>query len=252
MNLKSFSLISVTILSISLLFGDACSAPLLGAAHSGAPGEVNCTGCHSGVVNSDSGNVNYLIGSSNNFYSPNEILTIMLSIEEDNINQFGFQTVSLRSSNNSNSGNFIITDEEETRLIEDDHNGSDRLYVGHTICGADTDTPGNKQWTFQWQAPEYNIGDIEFYLSAISTNHNHSTNGDNTYIQIINLSYNETILGDLNQDLIVNVLDVVQLVGIILGTIDLEPYHLERGDLNNDEQLNVIDIVSLVNLILGN
>ena len=53
-------IISITILNISLLFGDACSAPLLGAAHSGAPGEVNCAGCHSGVVNSGSGNVNYL------------------------------------------------------------------------------------------------------------------------------------------------------------------------------------------------
>jgi hypothetical protein len=58
--------------------------------------------------------------------------------------------------------------------------------------------------------------------------------------------------GDLNQDSIVNVLDIVQLVGIILGNIELEPHHLESGDLNNDGQLNVVDIVSLVNLILSN
>ena len=236
----------------SSLFSTECSAPLLGAAHSGAPGEVNCSGCHSGVINSGPGIVDYLIGTGNSFYSSSEILTIILSIEESNLNQFGFQTVALRSSNNANAGNFIITDEDETRLIEDDHNGTDRLYVGHTICGADTDNPGSKQWTFQWQAPEDNIGDIEFYLSAISTNHNHSTSGDNTYIQIINLSYNETISGDLNQDLFVNVLDIVQLVGIILGNIDMEPHHLGSSDLNNDGQLNVIDIVSLVNLIIGN
>ena len=236
----------------SSLFSTECSAPLLGAAHSGAPGEVNCSGCHSGVVNSGPGNVDYHIGQGNGYYSPNEMLTIILSIEEDNLNQFGFQSVALRSSNNTNAGNFILIDEDETRLIEDDHNGTDRLYVGHTVCGADTDTPGSKQWTFQWHAPEENIGNIEFYLSAIATNHNHSTSGDHTYIQIINLSYNETIPGDLNLDLIVNVLDVVQLVGIILGNIDTEPYHLGSGDLNNDGQLNVVDIVSLVNLIIGN
>ena len=40
---------------------DACSAPNLGAAHSGAPGEVNCSGCHSGVANTGPGTVNYLI-----------------------------------------------------------------------------------------------------------------------------------------------------------------------------------------------
>lgn len=239
-------IISITILNISLLFGDACSAPLLGAAHSGAPGEVNCAGCHSGVVNSGSGNVNYLIGSGNNFYSPNEILTLILSIEENNLNQFGFQTVSLRSSNNSNSGNFIITDEEETRLIEDDHNGTDRLYVGHTVCGADTDTPGYKEWSFQWQAPNQDIGDIQFYLSAIATNHNHSTSGDNTYTQVITLSYNETISGDINNDGILNILDVVLQVNLVLAD-EYEP----AGDLNEDGLLNVLDIVLLVNIILN-
>ena len=124
---------------------------MLGAAHSGAPGEVNCSGCHSGVVNSGPGIVEYHIGYGNGFYSPSEILTIILSVNEGNLNQFGFQSVALRNSNNENAGNFILTDEDETRLIEDDHNGTERLYVGHTICGADTDTPGSKQWTFQWQ-----------------------------------------------------------------------------------------------------
>ena len=53
----------------SSLFSTECSAPLLGAAHSGAPGEVNCSGCHSGVINSGPGIVDYLIGTGNSFYS---------------------------------------------------------------------------------------------------------------------------------------------------------------------------------------
>ena len=236
----------------SFLFADDCSAPLLGAAHSGAPGEVSCTGCHSGSANTGPGTVDYHIGNGTGFYTPGEMMTIVISMEEGNVNQFGFQTVALRASNNANAGTFSLTDTDETRLIEDDHNGSDRIYVGHTVCGADSDTPGSKQWSFQWEAPTQDIGDIEIYLSALATNHNHSTSGDHTYTQIITLSSQTTLLGDLNNDGILNVLDVIQLVGVILGTIDPEPGQSNTGDMNSDGQLNVVDVVSLVNLILGN
>ena len=58
------------------------------------------------------------------------------------------------------------------------------------------------------------------------------------------------ILGDLNQDTIINILDVVQLVNIILGTIDANNYQLQAGNLNQDSTINVQDIIILINLIL--
>ena len=228
------------------LFADPCSAAFLGAAHSGAPGEVNCAGCHSGSSNSGPGVINYLIGNGTSNYSPSELYTILFSMEEDNVNQFGFQTVALKASNNSNVGTFSLTDTDETRLIEDDHNGSDRIYVGHTICGADTDTLGVKQWLFNWLAPDSDVGDIEFYLSSLATNHNHSTTGDHTYTQVITLSYNETILGDLDGNGTINILDVILLINMILNS---NPQ--DSGDINNDGSVNILDVVQLVNIILN-
>ena len=223
-----------------------CSAPLLGASHSGAPGEVSCAGCHSGNSNSGPGSINYLIGNGTSSYSPSELYTILFSMEEDNVNQFGFQTVALKASNNTNVGTFSLTDTDETRLIEDDHNGSDRIYVGHTICGADTDTLGVKQWLFNWLAPDSDVGDIEFYLSSLATNHNHSTTGDHTYTQVITLSYNETILGDLDGNGTINILDVILLINMILNS---NPQ--DSGDINNDGSVNILDVVQLVNIILN-
>ena len=228
------------------LFADDCSAPLLGASHSGAPGEVSCAGCHSGNSNSGPGSINYLIGNGTSSYSPSELYTILFSMEEDNVNQFGFQTVALKASNNTNVGTFSLTDTDETRLIEDDHNGSDRIYVGHTICGADTDTLGVKQWLFNWLAPDSDVGDIEFYLSSLATNHNHSTTGDHTYTQVITLSYNETILGDLDGNGTINILDVILLINMILNS---NPQ--DSGDINNDGSVNILDVVQLVNIILN-
>ena len=57
---------------------------------------------------------------------------------------------------------------------------------------------------------------------------------------------NNNLLGDLNNDGIINVADIVQLVNFILSN----DYNL-NGDINQDELINVLDIISLVNLILG-
>ena len=240
--------ISLTILLITnfSLFADPCSAPWLGASHSGAPGEVSCTGCHSGSANSGPGNINYLIGNGTNTYSPNELFAIVFSMDEEDVNQFGFQTVALKTSNNSNAGTFSLTDEENTRLMS----GMGRTYVGHTVCGADVAPPGSIQWSFNWQAPGSDVGNINFHLSSLATNHNHSTSGDNTYTQVITLSYNDVVLGDINGDGIINILDVIVEVNIVLGAVDPTPQQESAGDLNADGTIDILDIISLVNLIL--
>jgi len=53
------------------------------------------------------------------------------------------------------------------------------------------------------------------------------------------------ILGDVNGDGIINILDIVILVGYIL-----ENLHIENADLNGDEMVNVLDIVILIGIIL--
>jgi len=52
-------------------------------------------------------------------------------------------------------------------------------------------------------------------------------------------------------DGIVNVVDVVKLVGHILGTSPLGGFLLCEADLNGDGIINVVDVVAIVNIILG-
>ena len=63
------------------------------------------------------------------------------------------------------------------------------------------------------------------------------------------LSQGSGIEGDINNDLLVNVLDAVVLINMILG---LESLDYAQADLNSDGQINVQDIVLLVNIILQN
>jgi hypothetical protein len=57
-------------------------------------------------------------------------------------------------------------------------------------------------------------------------------------------------LGDLNNDGTINVVDIVILVSLILGTSEGSDYQIAAGDYNEDTALNVVDIVNIVNLIL--
>ncbi len=58
---------------------------------------------------------------------------------------------------------------------------------------------------------------------------------------------NENFLGDLNDDGILNILDIVSLINLVLGG----EYNIV-GDINADETLNILDIVLLANLVLNN
>ena len=56
------------------------------------------------------------------------------------------------------------------------------------------------------------------------------------------------IIGDVNGDEIINVLDVILLVQMVLGNLEV---NLESGDINSDGGINVLDVVQLVNIILN-
>ena len=61
---------------------------------------------------------------------------------------------------------------------------------------------------------------------------------------------NQGMLGDINVDGAVNILDVVILVNFILDTQIPTDLEFSASDLNSDGTLNVLDIVQLVNIIL--
>ena len=59
-----------------------------------------------------------------------------------------------------------------------------------------------------------------------------------------------SLLGDLSQDGVVDVVDLQLCVNVVLGT-ETDPAIVERADLNADGTTNILDIQQLVNIILG-
>ena len=59
------------------------------------------------------------------------------------------------------------------------------------------------------------------------------------------------LMGDVNGDASINILDVVQLVNIVLGGDSPDGYQMIVSDLNSDGDINILDVVQLVNIVLG-
>ena len=57
-------------------------------------------------------------------------------------------------------------------------------------------------------------------------------------------------MGDLNQDGLINVQDIILTINIILGAPP-SGYEFCSGDLNEDGVIDILDIVLLINLILA-
>ena len=97
-----------------------------------------------------------------------------------------------------------------------------------------------------------------FEYDSISLNHPFSglilmVSGDNLLECefLFNIIINEQIIiGDINLDTAVNVLDIIFLVNYIVYFIEFTEQQITLADLNQDQIINVIDIILIVDIIL--
>jgi len=133
-------------------------------------------------------------------------------------------------------------------------------------------TPAHNQFSVniiggpEWLSVSPNSGEIQEGQNTISTVTANSTGlsggdysafltissqgGNGTIPVSLNVSNQDLVMGDLNQDAAVNILDIVIEVNIILGVIEPTTYQLWVGDLNSDGAINVLDIILIINTIL--
>jgi hypothetical protein len=139
----------------------------------GAPGEQNCTGCHSGTAQ-DGSNVNLITllqgATPVTAYVPGNTYTVALSMSTAATKK-GFQATVLDATGNM-AGDF-------TAGLNTQVNGTARKYANHTSA---SNTSATTLWGWTWQAPTTNVGDVTFYVATNETNNNGNNNGDVIYL----------------------------------------------------------------------
>ncbi|MNJ84218.1 Reeler domain protein [compost metagenome] len=136
----------------------------------GAPGDANCTQCHSGSVQSGSGFNNVTLTEGGNpvtEYEPNTTYTVNVSMSTANPKN-GFEIVALNP-NNAMAGTFAITNATHTKTIS----ALGKTRVTHKSAGTSL-----TNWSFNWTSPATNVGAVTFYLATNQTNSNNGDTGD--------------------------------------------------------------------------
>ena len=59
-------------------------------------------------------------------------------------------------------------------------------------------------------------------------------------------------IGDINQDNVYNVLDVILTVNLVLSETELDECEFYNADLNSDGVLNILDVIEVINIVLDN
>lgn len=195
------------------------------AGRTGAPGETNCTACHSGTAQSGSGINSVVMTQGANVvtsYTPGTVYNMAVSFTSSS-NRNGFQIVALNSSN-AQAGTITIIPSTGTQLKS---GSAGKKYVTHT-------TAGNSQsaWAFQWTAPATNVGNVTFYLATNESNANNSDSGD-----IIRLS--QHVFGSVS-GITENTSDMQLEVGYqsATGSLAIQYQALSAGE----SALNLVDL----------
>ncbi len=137
----------------------------------GAPSENTCgkSGCHNTTPNSFTGTLDVSINQP--FYKPDSTYEVTVSTNESGMARFGFSSTLLDGSG-VKQGIWSLSNVINTSIQTAANN---RAYVGHQSANT------TNSWTFNWQAPPSNVGDVTIYVASICGNANNSSAGDHCY-----------------------------------------------------------------------
>jgi PKD repeat protein len=145
--------------------------------NTGAPGEGNCTGCHSGSLITSGSNWNNISLTGNfsgNGYLPDSTYTLKISYSQSGISKWGFEATIL-DAGNSKAGTLSASGRVQKSST------SAREYVLQTSSGNSSTSTNATEWSFTWKAPAKNVGPLKLYLNLNAADGSSGTGGDQIY-----------------------------------------------------------------------
>lgn len=150
--------------------------------HTNAPGEGNCTACHTDFpINSGIGGVR--ISGIPQVYMPGQQIPVTVTTSQEDAVIYGFQLTAIDVAGRM-AGTFTLPDQNPPtiQLMDGNVNGDTRQYVEHTSDGLFTPGVfGSNSWSFIWTAPIERSGPIGFYVAGNAANSDGGTSGDYIY-----------------------------------------------------------------------
>ena len=182
---------------------------------------------------------------------------------------YSFQSAQIADSQNSSTGVTLEVTQEGTiefwyRVSAEYSMSGNYFYDGLEFyinnqlqAQYQTETDGTSPWKFA--SFPVSVGETTFTWTYVKDGGGGSTDCTNTdcadaaFIDDIVFPpvymESDVLLGDANGDSVLNILDVIAIVNMVLGSAEPD---LSTADLNGDGEVTILDIIQLLNLILEN
>ena len=162
----------------------------------GAPGDSNCTSCHSGTVNSFGGSVKILLPGDAT-YTPGVKQRITVEVADSAQKRWGFElSARLISSPSTGQAGSLTAADGQTQVICDVPgfkkapcaSANVIQFITHTTAGTRLGTTGSVSFGFDWTPPATDSGPVTLYAAGNAANGNFSSSGDHIYTTSIQLT----------------------------------------------------------------
>jgi len=132
----------------------------------GAPGENDCTQCHSGNTYDGNNQIDVTFSGGQDEYLPDSTYTITIGVPNNQVN--GFQ-MTILDDNALKAGEFISG--TGSSVV----NSGLRQYVNQT-------NDNNNSWSFEWTAPSTSLGNLTAYYSFNKSDNSGNVLGDSIFL----------------------------------------------------------------------
>ncbi|RKZ11988.1 hypothetical protein DRQ50_12685, partial [bacterium] len=139
-----------------------------------APGEGNCTACHS-TFPLDSGLGTLTVDGVPGGWQPSTPYDLTVTLADPDAARWGFEFTIL-DDNGASTGTLTLLDANAQLSTS-----GNRTYAKHTSAGTRPGTSVSSSWTVRWTAPAAGVGDITVYVTANGANNNGANSGDRIY-----------------------------------------------------------------------
>ncbi len=150
--------------------------------HTGAPGEVDCSSCHSGNANSGLGSINISISGNPTDYVPGQTYQVTVSVNDSFSTELGFQATVVEDMTSQGAGILSVGTFNQVSIST----SGGKYYANHD--GSTGTIQLGRSWTFNWIAPAAGTGSITFYAAGNASNNNGSSSGDEIYTGSLSLT----------------------------------------------------------------
>ena len=167
------------------------------AGYTGAPGDGNCTACHSGAVNSFDGKVEIQLLDGSATYTPGVSKRLRVMITDAAQRRWGYQMSTRIAAGNGQAGTFGKPDANSAVVCSDQSFRTGTTcpttgpieYIGHTSVGTRAGTTGPVSFDIEWTPPSQDVGDVAIYVSGNAANNNGQNTGDHIYTTNLRLKF---------------------------------------------------------------